>query len=162
MQTLWQDLRYGARMLMKQLSFTLIAVLTLALGIGANTTIFCIVNAVLLKPLPVAKPEELITLYTSDFSGQPYDGSSYPDYLDLRARGRAVGSHRLLGAVRQAGRGWRSAGAAQGRDCHRQLLRGLGRRTSQRTRLPARRRLRVECAASCRAEPQLLAASFRR
>ncbi|HEX4949171.1 MAG TPA: ABC transporter permease [Blastocatellia bacterium] len=86
MQTFWQDLRYGARMLMKQPGFTLIAVLTLSLGIGANTAIFSVVNAVLLKPLPVTKPEELVTLYTSDFSGQPYGASSYPDYLDFRAR----------------------------------------------------------------------------
>jgi putative ABC transport system permease protein len=90
MQTLWQDLRYGARMLLKQLGFTLIAVLTLSLGIGANTAIFSVVNALLLKPLPVTKPEELITLYTSDFSGQIYGASAYPDYLDFRARAEVL------------------------------------------------------------------------
>jgi MacB-like periplasmic core domain len=85
MPTLLQDLRYGARTLRNYPSFTLIAVITLALGIGANTVIFNFINAALLKPMPVRDPERLVAVYPTTKEGELI-GFSFPDYVDYRDR----------------------------------------------------------------------------
>lgn len=81
--TLIRDIRYGARNLLKRPGFTVIAIVTLGIGIGANTAVFSMINALLLKPRPVAQPERLVELYVGDAS-HPYTGGSYPDYLIFR------------------------------------------------------------------------------
>jgi predicted permease len=87
MDSLVQDIRYAFRNLRTRPLFTVIAVLTLALGIGANTAVFSIVNAVLLSGVPMRAPQELVEVYTSDGNGgYPYSVSSYPDFVDLRER----------------------------------------------------------------------------
>ena len=93
---LLQDLRYGARMLLVKPGFTLAAVLTLALGIGANTAVFSVIDSLLLKPLPYADSEQLVHLYNTYPKGELLVAStSIPDYLDRRAQAPALGESAL-------------------------------------------------------------------
>ena len=97
METLLQDIRFGIRMVAKSPGFAAIAIFTLALGIGANTALFSVVNGVLLNPLPYQQPDRLVALYarSKEFSR----GSiSYPNFLDWVRRQRSFST---LAAFRQ-------------------------------------------------------------
>ena len=84
MYELVRDLRHAVRLLARKPALSTLAVVSLALGIGVNTSIFTVVNAVLLRDLPVAEPKRVVEVYTSDSGGFRYATASYPDYLDLR------------------------------------------------------------------------------
>ena len=90
---LWQDVRYGIRMLLGKPGFTAAAVLVLALGIGANSAVFSLVNAFILKPLRLEKPEELAGLYSRDTKHpDTYRAFSYPNYVDIRDNNQVFAS----------------------------------------------------------------------
>ncbi|MEK7830869.1 MAG: ABC transporter permease, partial [Acidobacteriota bacterium] len=91
MQTLWRDLRYALRMLRGKPGFTLAAVMSLALGIGASTAIFSIVDGILLRPLPYPKPDQLVRLREVNERGVMIQVAE-PNYLDMRARNRSLES----------------------------------------------------------------------
>ena len=90
LETTWQDVRYALRQLRKSPGFALAAVLTLVLGIGANSTVFTIVNTAFLHPLPVDKPEQLVSLNR----GRQSVNLAYADYRDFRDRNDEFQPHR--------------------------------------------------------------------
>jgi predicted permease len=81
-----QDLRHALRLLVKSPGFTLVAVLTLALGTGANTTVFSLINGILLRPMPVAHPEQIVVLAARQEGSPGFQSFSYPDYQDIRSQ----------------------------------------------------------------------------
>jgi hypothetical protein len=90
MQSLWQDLRFGARTLLKKPGFTLIAIITLCLGIGANTAIFSLVNTVTLRPLPVAAAERIVEVTPLGKDAGGVGAFSYPPTKISATRTRSL------------------------------------------------------------------------
>src|SRR4030095_10282807 len=85
MESFFQDLKYGSRMLIKHPGFASVAIIALALGIGANTAIFSVVNAVLLRPLPFPESDRLMFIYESRLDrGGSRSSASYPNFSDWR------------------------------------------------------------------------------
>src|SRR4030095_16797997 len=110
METLSQDLRYGARMLLKNPGFTLIAVITLALGIGANTAIFSVIDALLLRQLTFRDPDKLVQVWeTCVKRGDNAVTASYPNFADWRDR-----NHVFERIAAYSGRGFILRGTAGG------------------------------------------------
>jgi putative ABC transport system permease protein len=106
-----QDVHYAARALRKSPGFTLIAALTLALGVGANTAIFSVVNAVMLRPLPFAAPDRLVRIWESNVErGWPTFAVSHPNFLDFRAQADRFES---MAATNNAGFTWIRNGEAE-------------------------------------------------
>jgi predicted permease len=108
-ESLLADIRYAVRWLRKSPGFTLVAVASLAIGIGFNTALFAIVDAVLFKPLPVAAPDRLVDIFTSDSTGTvEFSTSSYPDYQDLSGQNDVfdglVGYSPMMAALNLEGR----------------------------------------------------------
>src|SRR5438552_11307909 len=104
MSTLLQDLRYGLRMLVKNPGFTSVAVLTLALGIGANTTIFSVINATLLRPLSFPQPDRLVLVWETFGSGPDnYNIVSAPNFWDFQKQRHSFESMAIFDS---AGRGY--------------------------------------------------------
>jgi predicted permease len=107
MDSLWTDVRYAFRVLRKSPGYTFVAVLTLALGIGANTAIFSVVNAMLLRPMPAEDPDRLVVFGVSDRQGNLFSELSYPNYVDFRDRSQGLSGilgHKLIHVALSDGR----------------------------------------------------------
>jgi putative ABC transport system permease protein len=106
-----QDVRYAARSLRRSPGFTLVAAITLALGVGANTAIFSVVNAVMLRPFPFSNPGQLVRIWESHVErGWPTSAVSHPNFLDWRAQAK---SFQAMAATDNIGLTWTSGGDAE-------------------------------------------------
>ncbi|HJQ33855.1 MAG TPA: ABC transporter permease [Pyrinomonadaceae bacterium] len=148
MGTFWKDFRFAARMLWKNRGVTAVAVVALALGVGANTAVFSVVNAVLLKPLPYKDPGRLVRL-ASDSERIPQMSVSYPDFLDWRAQSTVF---ERMAAMQPASYNLSGAGEAerlQGRNVSPEFFSvlgvepALGRTFSEEENAPNRGRVAV-------------------
>src|SRR5688572_11610489 len=108
MDKLLGDVKFAFRWLRRSPGFAAVAIASLAIGIAFNATLFAVVDAILLRPLPVRAPEQLVDIYTTGSDGDPWNTSSHPDYLDLHARNQVfsgiAGHSAMIAAVRQGDR----------------------------------------------------------
>ena len=133
MESIFTDIRYGLRILLKQPGFTLVAVITLALGIGANTAIFSLVNSILLRPLPFREPDRLVRmLQASPKLGLSSWGVSQADFAAYREQNRSFESGCDLQRDRHESHRRRRARAFADRDCHRRLFQSVRRQPAAR------------------------------
>src|SRR5271156_2706671 len=110
MEALWQEIRFGFRMLARSPGFTAVAILTLALGIGANTTIFSVINAVFLQPLPFPNPDALGTVWQTDLhdpSPENFNIVSLPNFRDFHQQNQVFES---IAVFDSAGSGYNLSG----------------------------------------------------
>src|SRR3981081_2870855 len=98
MASVLQDFRYALRILLKSPGFTVVAVLTLGAGIGANVTVFSVLHAVLVRSLPLQQPQELVRLYSEWEPAWPFSAVSAPDFLDWRERNTTFAASRRVGS----------------------------------------------------------------
>ena len=121
MDAVWKNISYSARMLLKKPSVTIVAIIAIGLGIGANTAIFSVVNTVLLQPLPYPQPEQLVMLATEQ-RNQALDGRgtfSVPDFFDVQKSSTTlqyVATAQLCGRVHDEGNSRRTYEPDVGRD----------------------------------------------
>ena len=124
-ENLWQDLRYGVRMLVKNPGFTLIVVITLALGIGANAALFSVVNGVLINPLPFPQPEQLVAL-NQRLPNTGAGSISYPNFLDWQRENQSFSAMAVSRSSSFALIGAGEAERVRGRRCTANLFSVLG------------------------------------
>ena len=143
------DVRYALKWLLRSPGFAAVAILSLAIGIGFNTALFSIVDALLLRPLPVSRPDRLVDVYTRGADGDTYSTNSYPDYLDFRAKNEVFSGilaySPSIGALKAGDR----SRMALGEVVSGQLLPGARRDAGARPGAAARRRS-ARCAAGNR------------
>ena len=138
---LWQDLRYGLRMLARNPAFTIVAVIALALGIGANSAIFSVVNAVLLRPLPYKNPDALMTVWEdATHMGFPFNTPSPANFIDWREQNTVFEGMAAMAQTQFQPHRRRRAGALRRPQGVEQPLHHSRGRAGARAQLPARGR----------------------